>query len=261
MAPRWLAAGWNSINVRRRLGQHATMVATGEQAAGDIVYPDLVTGTVSGRVWRANVVILLLIAALALLSIDRVAERLMPPLYDDADSFIRIDPKPGWTATAIAIEATRPIGIVASGRVSTPRLTRAITSGRRPRQVGPDGANVPEQEIADWREENDFRAFALLGRVDGGAPFLVGAVGEVRTPGRLELKINCPLWDKTRTPRSGTIAMPFVKRPLTEQELSNLQQLQGFFAVRTWILGTPPPVTPHLPPTAAEITARYDQAR
>jgi hypothetical protein len=208
-------------------------------------------------VWRANIVILLVIAALALLSIDRVAERLVPPLYDDPSSFIRIDPQPGWTATPIRIEAGWPIGIVASGRVSTPRLMRATTTGRRPLDVRPDGANVPEQEIADWREENDFRAFALLGRVDGGAPFLVGAAAEVRRPGRLELKINCPLWDKTRTPRSGTIALPFVKRPLTEQELSNLRQLQGFFAVRTWILGTSPPATPHLPRTAAEISARY----
>jgi hypothetical protein len=210
-------------------------------------------------VWRANIVILLVIAALALLSIDRVAERLVPPLYDEAGSFVRIDPVPGWTATPITIEADRPIGIVASGRVSTPRLTRPTMTGSGPRQVGPDGANVPEQEIADWREESDFRAFALLGRVDGGAPFLVGTVREVRTPGRLELKINCPLWDKTRTPRSGTIAVPFVKRPLTEQELSNLRRLQGFFAVRTWILGTPPAATPHLPRTAAEISARYDR--
>jgi hypothetical protein len=214
--------------------------------------------TVSRRVWRANVVILLLIAALALLSIDRVAERLIPPLYDDAGSFVRIDPKPGWTATAIVIEPDRPIGIVASGRVSTPRLTHAGVTGRRPLEIRPAGANVPEQQIADWREVNEFRAFALLGRVDGGAPFLVGGGAEVRTAGQLELKINCPLWDKTRTPRSGTIALPFVKRPLTEQELSNLQLVKGFFAVRTWILGAPPAAAPHLPSTGADISARYD---
>jgi hypothetical protein len=216
---------------------------------------------VSQGVWRANVIILLLIAALALLSIDRVAERLLPPMYDDASSFVRIDPKPGWIATTIAIEPNQPIGIVASGRVSTPRLTRATSTGHRPRQVGPDGANVPEEQIADWREESVFRAFALLGRVDGGTPFLVGAVGQVRTPGRLELKINCPLWDKTRTPRSGTIALPFVKRPLTEQELSNVGLIEGFFAVRTWILGTRPARTPHLPPSAAEISERYGEPR
>src|SRR5262249_34344630 len=151
---------------------------------------------------------------------------------------------------------------VAGGRVSTPRLKRATRrQGERPRQVGPAGANVPEQQIADWREENDFPAFALLGRLDGGAPFLVGAASEVRTPGRLDLKINCPLWDKTRSPRSGTIAAPFLKRPMTEQEMSNLRLVQGFFAVRTWILGTPPAQTPHLPPTAAEISRRYGGTR
>lgn len=216
---------------------------------------------VSQRIWRANLVILLLTAALALLSLDRVAERLLPPLYDEASSFVRIDPTPGWIATTIVIEPNRPIGIVASGRVSTPRLARATRTGSRPRQVGPDGANVPEEQIADWREENGFRAFALLGRVEGGAPFLVGAVGEARTPGRLDLKINCPLWDKTRTPRSGTIALPFVKRPLTEQELHNARLIQGFFAVRSWVLGTTPAPAPHVPPTAQEISARYGDTR
>jgi hypothetical protein len=220
-----------------------------------------VNGATDARVKRANTIILLLLAALVLLSIDRVAERLGPPLYDEVSSFVRVDPKPGWIATPIVIEPNRPIGIVASGRVSTPRLARPTSTGHRPRQVAPDGANVPEQQIADWREENGFRAFALLGRVDGGAPFLVGALGEVRTAGRLELKINCPLWDKTRTPRSGTIALPFVKRPLTADELSNLRLVQGFFAVRTWILGMPPAPTPHLPPTAAEISAHYDRTR
>jgi len=217
-----------------------------------------VRGPLQGRISRANVVILLLIAALGLLSIDWIGGHLVPPLYDAAGSFIRIDPKPGWIATSIVIEPNRPVAVVASGRVATPRVKRATSAG--PVQVGPDGANVPEVQIADWREENDFRAFALLARVDGGAPFLAGAAAEVRSPGRLELKINCPLWDKTRTPRSGTIALPFVKRPLTEQELLNLRLVQGFFAVRTWILGTPPAQSPHLPPTAAEISARYGDA-
>src|SRR5262249_16927764 len=161
-----------------------------------------VSGATDGSVRRANVVILLVIAALGLLSIDKIGERLVPPLYDEASSFIRVDPKPGWIATPIVLEQNRPIGIVAGGPVSTPRRKRATRrEGERPRQVGPAGANVPEQQIADWREENDFPAFALLGRLDGGAPFLVGAASEVRTPGRLDLKINCPLWDKTRSPR------------------------------------------------------------
>jgi hypothetical protein len=217
-----------------------------------------VSGPLKRKISRANLIILLLIAALGLLSIDWIGERLVPPLYDGAGSFIRVDPKPGWIATSIVIEQNRAVGIVASGRVSTPRLKRANST--RPIQVGPRGANVPELQIADWREENDFPAFALLGRVEGGAPFLVGAAAETRTPGRLELKINCPLWDKTRTPRSGTIALPFVKRPLTEQELLNLRLVEGLFAVRTWSLGTPAAQTPHLPPTAAEISARYGGA-
>jgi hypothetical protein len=222
-------------------------------------YPESVSGPLERKISRANLVILLLIAALGLLSIDRIGERLIPPLYDAAGSFIRVDPRPGWMATSIVIEQNRPARIVASGRVSTPRLTRPNST--RPIQVGPAGANVPELQIADWREENDFPAFALLGRIDGGAPFLVGAGAEARAPGRLELKINCPLWDKTRTPRSATIALPFVKRPLTEQELRNLRLVQGFFAVRSWMLDTTPAQTPHLPPTGAEIGARYGDAR
>jgi hypothetical protein len=221
-----------------------------------------VNGTTSRSVRRANVVIFLLIAAFGLLSINRLGEWLGPPLYDEAHSFIRVDPRPGWIATPIVVEQNRPIGIVAGGRVATPRLKRATSrQGAQPRQVGPAGANVPEQQIADWREEDNFPAFALLGRVDGNAPFLVGAAVEVRAPGRLELKINCPLWDKTRRPRSGTIAAPFLKRPLTEQEVTNSRLVEGFFAVRTWVLGTPPALTPHLPPTAAEISTRYGDDR
>ena len=224
-------------------------------------YADRVSGTINVRVSRANVIILILIAGLGLLSIG-VGEWFVAPLYDDASSFVRVDPKPGWIETPIVIEPNRPIGIVGSGRVSTPRLQRRTgPRGDHPRQVGPDGANVPEQQIADWREENAFPAFALLGRVDRGPPFLVGAVAEVRTPGKLELKINCPLWDKTRAPGSGTVALPFLKRALTEQELANLRLVQGFFAVRTWILGTAPARAPHLPPTAAEISARYGEIR
>ena len=86
-------------------------------------------GTTNRSVRRANVVIFLLIAALGVLSIDKVAERFGRMLYDDASSFIRVDPKPGWVATPIIVEQNRPIGIVASGRVSTPRLQRA---GGRP---------------------------------------------------------------------------------------------------------------------------------
>src|SRR5438270_12287711 len=104
-------------------------------------YPDGVDGAIKTSVRRANVIILFLIAALALLSIDRVAERLIPAMYDDASSFVRVDPKPGWIGTPIAIDQGRPIGIVASGRVSTPRLTRSTPTGARPRQVGPDVAN------------------------------------------------------------------------------------------------------------------------
>jgi hypothetical protein len=220
-----------------------------------------VTRPVDNGVWRANVVILIVIGALALLSVGRFAERLLPSLYDEASSFVRVDPRPGWMATPIVIERDRPIRIVASGRVATPRLMMASVTGDRPRQIGPQGANVPERQIADWREENNFPAFALLGRVDAGVPFLVGAAAEVRSPGRLELKINCPLWDKNRSPRSGTIAAPFLKRPMTEQELANLRLIQGFFAVRTWVVGTPPAAIPHLPRTAADITAHYDAPR
>jgi hypothetical protein len=212
-------------------------------------------------VWRANVVILIVIGVLALLSVGRVAERLVPSLYDEPSSFVRVDPRPGWLATSIVIQQDRPIGIVASGRVATPRLMTASVTGDRPRPIGPRGALVPERQLADWREENDFPAFALLGRVDGGAPFMVGLAGEVRTPGRLELKINCPLWDKTRSPRSGTITAPFLKRPMTEQELANLRLIQGFFAVRTWVLGSPPAAIPHLPRTAADISAHYGAPR
>src|SRR5262245_11433272 len=104
------------------------------------------SGPLKGRVSRANVVILLLIAALGLLSIDWIGERLVPPLYDAADSFIRVDPKPGWIATSIVIEQNRPVGIVSSGRVATPRLKR-LNSTWRPLQVPPDGAAVPELKI------------------------------------------------------------------------------------------------------------------
>jgi hypothetical protein len=201
----------------------------------------------------ANTAIIFVGAVLTLLSIPKVSEQLLPALYDEANSFIRIDPKPGWIPTSVVIDEDRPIGIVASGFVSTPRLTR----GDKPYQVGPDGADVPEAVLPDWREVDRFKAFALLGRTDGGKPFLIGSAGEVRTRGRLEVKVNCPLWDKTLHVASATTQPHVLKGPLTELDLTHLLQVQGFFAVRTWTLGTAPARKPRLPPTAGGISAKY----
>jgi hypothetical protein len=178
-------------------------------------------------------------------------------MYDDAGSFSRVDPRPGWIDTGITVQEHRPIGIVVGGRVSTPRLINATASEpNKPYEVGPEGAGVKEVLIPDWREVDAFPAFALLGRVAGGEPFLVGRRANVAMPGRLELKINCPLWDKSVTDDPATVKRRR-RNPLTEKELANLRLIQGFYAYRTWDLATPAPRAPHLPLTAAEITAMY----
>jgi hypothetical protein len=206
------------------------------------------------RAALGNSIIIFVAVVLTLLSIPKVSEQLLPPLYDDANSFLRIDPKPGWIQTPVVVEKDRPIGVVASGFVSTPRLTR---NGTKPYQIGPDGADVSEVMIPDWREVDRFKAFALLGRVDGGKPFLIGSAGEVRGQGRLELKINCPLWDKTLHVATATDLPHGLKGPLTEVELTHLRQVQGFFGVRTWTVGAAPAKKPHLPLTAGEISGVY----
>jgi hypothetical protein len=208
-------------------------------------------------VGRTNAVLAIVFTALVMFYFDSVRERLFPPMYDDAGSFSRVDPRPGWIDTGITVQEHRPIGIVANGRVSTPRLTIATaTDPNKPYEVGPEGAGVKEAVIPDWREVDAFPAFALLGRVAGGKPFLVGRRANVTTPGKLELKINCPLWDKSVVDDPGTVNRRR-RNPLTEKELANLRLISGFFAYRTWDLTTQPPRAPHLPISAAEITQMY----
>lgn len=216
------------------------------------------------KVAAANAVLLLIFAAFVLLYFDRVRERIFPPMFDDARSFGRVDPRPGWVDTGIDIQEGRPIGIIVSGKVSTPRLTHDTGSERnKPRDVGPEGAQVREELIPAWRELDDFPAFALLGRVNGGKPFLVARSTEVALPGRLELKINCPLWDKTfrNEPEPGAMEPRRRKGPLTDEEWKHLRGVRGFFAYRTWVLGNPRASQPHLPLTGVEITAKYGDAR
>jgi hypothetical protein len=209
------------------------------------------------RVGWINVVLVVVFAAMVLVYVEPVRERLMPPLYDDLRSFSRIEPRPGWTDTGIVVRENEPIGIVASGRVSTPRLKRAIAADPdKPFDVGPDGADVPEAQIPDWRELDRFPAFALVGRIDGGKPFLVGRRTVISTAGRLELKINCPLWDKRVLDEPDMVGRRR-RSPLSATELEHLRMIRGFFGYRTWRLGTAEPRAPHLPPTATEIAARY----
>jgi hypothetical protein len=206
---------------------------------------------------RTNAVLAIVFTLLVLFYFESVRERLLPPMYDEAASFSRVDPQPGWMDTGIVVEAHRPIGIVASGRVSTPRLINGAGSEpNKPYEVGPDGADVEERRILDWRELDAFRAFALVGRVAGGQPFLVGRRATVTMPGRLELKINCPLWDKSILDDPGTVKRRR-RSPLTGKELANLHLIRGFFAYRTWDLAMPAPRAPHLPLSAAEIAVKY----
>lgn len=214
-------------------------------------------------VTRANAIMVLLFAMIVLLQFDTIRDRFFPPMYDDARSFSRVDPQPGWIDTGITITESQPIGIIASGRIATPRLTHT-TAGQdnKTYDVGPEGAQIPEDRIPDWREEDNFRAFALLGRVNGGKPFLVGRTKEVAVPGKLELKVNCLLWDKAVRYEPGTIKPRRRRGPLTAGEVTHLRMIRGFFAYRTWQLGTDaPPREPHLPKTAAEISKRYGAAR
>ena len=206
---------------------------------------------------RANIVILILFATMVLFYFDEVRERLLPPMYDDASSFSRVEPRPGWTDTGIIVRENRPVAVIASGKISTPRLTHSTASVRnKPFEIGPEGADLREELLPDWREEDDFPAFALLGRVNGGKPFLVGRGLRITTSGRLELKINCLLWDKSILDAPGT-SRRRRKGPLTAQEVTNLRLIRGFFAYRTWELGSQAPQEPHLPGTASEITKIY----
>lgn len=208
------------------------------------------------RVVAANATLLLVFAVFMVFYFEPVRERLLPPMYDDPGSFARVDAKPGWTDTGIVVEEGRPVGIIVSGTVSTPRLAHDTASERdKPYEIGPEGAMVPEELIRDWRELDDFPAFALVGRVNGGRPFLIGRTCQISTPGRLELKINTPLWDKTLRPAGTT--QPVRKGPLTDEELGHLRSIRGFFAYRTWDLRENPPQAPHLPMTAVEISGRY----
>ena len=215
------------------------------------------------NVARANAIIVLVFAMIVLLQFDTIRSRFFPPMYDDPGSFSRVDPQPGWIDTGIAITERQPIGIIVSGRVATPRLTHT-TAGKDDKtyNVGPEGAEIREDLIPDWREVDDFRAFALLGRVNGGKPFLVGRTKEVALPGKLELKINCLLWDKAVRYEPGTIQPRRRRGPLTAGEVTHLRMVRGFFAYRTWHLGTDaPPRGPHIPENAAEISRRYGTAR
>jgi hypothetical protein len=207
---------------------------------------------------RTNAVIAFAFGVLALLYLDVVRERILPPMYDEASSFSRVDPRPGWTDTGIVIQPNRPVGIVAAGKVSTPRLAHATDGDpNRAYEIGPEGADVPEERIPDWRELDEFPAFALVGRVSGSMPFLIARGATVTTPGRLELKINCPLWDKSVLDDPGTVKRRR-RSPLSQKELDHLRVMRGFFAYRTWEVSTAAPRVPHLPLTAAEITRMYD---
>jgi hypothetical protein len=213
--------------------------------------------SVTWTVRRLNVIIGFVFAALVLLYFPTIRERLLPAMYDEKDSFSRIDPRPGWLYTGIVIHEGRPIVIVASGEVSTPRLTRATpTNPHRAVQIRPEGADLKEDLIYAWREIDEFPAFALVGRVDTGKPFLVGERATIATPGRLELKIDCPLWDKSVLDDPGTVKKRR-RSPLSAKELENLRSIRGFFAYRTSDLQSPAPQPPHLPLTADRITQMY----
>jgi hypothetical protein len=216
---------------------------------------------VSRRTVLANAVIATVFAGLALFYVDAVRDRILPPMYDEAGSFGRIDPRPGWVDTGIDIRDGRPIGIVASGKVSTPRLVHDTASERnKPHDVGPEGAQMAEARLPDWREVDEYPAFALLGRVDGGRPFLVGRSAEIKMPGRLELKINCLVWDKALAEPPGTVRRRRREGRLTDDERAHLRLIRGFFGYRTWEIGAARPQSPHLPLTAVEITQFYDRA-
>jgi hypothetical protein len=208
-------------------------------------------------VGRLNAVIGFVFAALMLFYFPTIRERLLPPMYDEKNSFSRVDPRPGWVDTGIVIHEGRPIGIVVSGKVSTPRLTHATpTNAHKLDQIGPDGADVKEELIYAWRELDEFPAFSLVGRVDAGTPFLVGERAKIATPGRLELKINCPLWDKSVPGEPGT-AKKRRRSPLSAKEVESLRSVRGFFAYRTWDLQSSPPRAPHVPLTPADMTQMY----
>jgi hypothetical protein len=206
---------------------------------------------------RLNAIIGFVFVALVLFYFPAIHERLLPPMYDEKSSFSRVDPRPGWLDTGIVIHEGRPIGIIVSGTVSTPRLTHATpTNDHKLDQIGPAGSELKEELIYAWRELDEFPAFALVGRVDGGKPFLVGERAKIAIPGRLELKINCPLWDKSVLDEPGTVKKRR-RSPLSSKELENLRSLRGFFAYRTWDLQSPPPRAPRLPLTASRITQMY----
>lgn len=208
-------------------------------------------------VGRVNAVIGFVFAALVLFYFPAVHERLLPPMYDEQSTFFRVDPRPGWLDTGIVIADGRPIGIVVSGTVSTPRLTHATpTNAHKLDQIGPAGSEVKEELIYAWRELDQFPAFSLVGRVDAGKPFLVGERAKIVTPGRLELKINCPLWDKSVLDDPGTVKKRR-RSPLTAKELENLRSVRGFFAYRIWDLQSPAPRAPRVPLTAARMTQMY----
>jgi hypothetical protein len=86
---------------------------------------------------------------------------------------------------------------------------------------------------------------------------LVGLGASLATPGRLEMKINCPLWDKSVEYQPGELVARRREGLLSAGERANLARIRGFFAYRVWELGADAPRQPRLPPTADEIARLY----
>lgn len=227
----------------------------------------------------ANVVILILLGIIALLYFDKLRTSLMPPTYDDAYSFRRIDVTLGWVDTGLVIKKSQPIGILTSGVISTDWVSHDAKRDVRPNfYIYPDGLAMREDLVPGCRIEPDFPPYALLGRVAGGKPFFIGHYREIAIPGKFEVLINILFWGKrndqtckhpprleTRevyssmydkyftTDWNGAILWDNVEEDIS----SSLNRTYGFFAYRIWNLIDEIPLYPFLPPTAGELEKLY----
>ena len=141
----------------------------------------------------------------------------------DGVPLVHVSPSVGWQPTGFAFHSGDTFHISASGLISTPGIT---SSDRTKATIGPAGTYlVSERRLGSadplpTGEHGPAPAYALIGRIGSGPPFLIGNEMSLSTPhsGELCLRVN----DSTPSQNTGAfqVAITRCEQPIpawTEQ--------------------------------------------